>query len=447
MDFLKDLALPQSLSHVSLMHFILGLVFILLTPYLGILTGGSILSVYFNFKSRRKTEINFSKLAKDLIELPLTNLYVPIVLGIIPFFGTVLIYAQLLQWTESISVGLMFSAWLFFIAAVVLLYIYKYKLSLKLLFENIEFENKSETNDELKRFSQDNFQSYGQIGLWGLILLLISVFIFSAGLFNALNPNTWETTGTIFHALIQLEVWIRFIHLITLFVTITSAAALYFNHISEEQNLVDEYSIHFKSYFLKLTLTFVLLQPILIFLDILILPQASLSIAVFTLAVLSILIVFLVAHFCYAMIKESHSKFTIATFYSMIVVFCFLMVKESYTLKNATSEQTVKLVAKYQMYKDELKSKLGINLVVLSGEDIFIGKCSACHKFDGKLTGPAYNNVLPKYIDKKDELVKFILNPVKVDPVFPPMPSQGLKPSEAGAIADYLLTTFKRENK
>jgi cytochrome c len=46
---------------------------------------------------------------------------------------------------------------------------------------------------------------------------------------------------------------------------------------------------------------------------------------------------------------------------------------------------------------------------------------------------------LPKYGGKKDQLVAFVLNPIKKDPAFPPMPNQGLKPAEADSIVSYLL--------
>jgi cytochrome c len=51
---------------------------------------------------------------------------------------------------------------------------------------------------------------------------------------------------------------------------------------------------------------------------------------------------------------------------------------------------------------------------------------------------------MPKYEGKKDLLVKFILNPVKINPDYPAMPNPGLKPKEAEAIAEYLLTTYKK---
>jgi cytochrome c len=78
----------------------------------------------------------------------------------------------------------------------------------------------------------------------------------------------------------------------------------------------------------------------------------------------------------------------------------------------------------------------------MTGEDIYNAKCSACHLFDQKKVGPPYNTVIPKYLGKKDQLIAFVLNPVKVDPAYPNMPNQGLRPAEADSIASFLLRKF-----
>lgn len=74
------------------------------------------------------------------------------------------------------------------------------------------------------------------------------------------------------------------------------------------------------------------------------------------------------------------------------------------------------------------------------GETIFNERCSACHQFDRKVVGPPYLATVPKYQGKPDALRDFILNPVKVDPAYPAMPSQGLNRREAESVARYLLT-------
>ncbi|MDP2037365.1 MAG: cytochrome c, partial [Ignavibacteria bacterium] len=101
------------------------------------------------------------------------------------------------------------------------------------------------------------------------------------------------------------------------------------------------------------------------------------------------------------------------------------------------------LAANYTDYEANLKADLGIGPAI-SGADIYNGRCIACHNFEKKVVGPPYNETLPKYVGKKADLVKFILSPVKINPAYPAMPNQGLKPREAEAIADYILATYKK---
>jgi len=80
----------------------------------------------------------------------------------------------------------------------------------------------------------------------------------------------------------------------------------------------------------------------------------------------------------------------------------------------------------------------------ISGADIFNGKCSACHKYDQKLVGPPYKETLPKYNGDVDKVAAFVMNPSKINPAYPAMPNQGLKPAEARAIATYILEEVKK---
>ncbi len=443
MDFLKDLALPQSMSHITLIYSVLVIILSVLLPYFGLLTSGSILSYFIDSRSKNKTENYNLKTALELIEKPFKNVYVPIVLGIIPFFTVTIIYAQLLQGTQSISAGLLFFAWLVFIVSIVLLYLFKFKINLKIIFDSVE--NKSEELAELNRFSEANSLSYKKFGLAGNILLLISLFLFSAASVDAVDVENWDRTSTIFSSLIQHEVWIRFFYFLILLFVIGGIVILYLNSFHRGKQKESRHSVHLL--ILRLTMIFTLLLPGIIFIDLFLQPKESLSISVFVCAVLGILILFVSAHFLYAMIKEQHLKFSRIIFYTIIAAICVFTLKDIYSLKNANAVQSVALASQFDKYRDNMKLKLGISSVVLSGEDIFIGKCSACHKFDLNFTGPAYNNVLPKYIEKKEDLVKFILSPAKIDPAFPPMPAQGLKPQEAESVADYLLTTYKSKEK
>jgi cytochrome c551/c552 len=77
------------------------------------------------------------------------------------------------------------------------------------------------------------------------------------------------------------------------------------------------------------------------------------------------------------------------------------------------------------------------------GKAIFETVCAGCHRFDTRLVGPPFNEVVPKYKGDVEKLKRFIGNPVKVDPGYPSMPNLGLKEEEIDAVARYLLEKVK----
>jgi cytochrome c len=164
---------------------------------------------------------------------------------------------------------------------------------------------------------------------------------------------------------------------------------------------------------------------------------------VFAYAVAAILVLLFVSGLIYYMIRENHLKYNLAVLFLYVIVFTLLIIKDQYAFDTSTKKHFAVLAANYTEYETSLKADMGIGPAI-SGADIYNGRCIACHNFDKKVVGPPYNETLPKYEGKKADLVKFILNPVKINPDYPAMPNQGLKPREAEAIAEYILTTYKK---
>jgi cytochrome c551/c552 len=77
------------------------------------------------------------------------------------------------------------------------------------------------------------------------------------------------------------------------------------------------------------------------------------------------------------------------------------------------------------------------------GKAVFETVCSSCHRFDTRLVGPPFNEVVPKYKGNVERLKDFIRDPVKVNPVYPAMPKHALKEEEIDAVARYLLEKVK----
>ncbi|HSL91134.1 MAG TPA: c-type cytochrome, partial [Candidatus Limnocylindrales bacterium] len=112
--------------------------------------------------------------------------------------------------------------------------------------------------------------------------------------------------------------------------------------------------------------------------------------------------------------------------------------------KHALKEEEIDAVARYLLAsagKGKLPEKPAAMPAGEIGKGVFETVCSVCHRFDTRLVGPPFNEVVPKYKGNVEGLKGFIRNPVKVNPVYPAMPKHPLKEEEIDAVARYLLTS------
>ena len=152
MDLLKTLAIPQSVEHFHVLIVIGGLVSIVLYPYLGFLLGSSVISYSMNRKGTRERNHAQTRFAKDLIDVALFNKTLPVFLALLPSFSSIFVFAQVLQSTEAMSVGLAAYGFILLLIAVVTLYVYKYTFRLRGVLRDYEglLENRPRGADGLK---------------------------------------------------------------------------------------------------------------------------------------------------------------------------------------------------------------------------------------------------------------------------------------------------------
>jgi cytochrome c len=170
-------------------------------------------------------------------------------------------------------------------------------------------------------------------------------------------------------------------------------------------------------------------------------PENSLSAAVFSYLVIGLILLFLGYNFLYMIFARFNSKYTALLFFTLLFMVLSVIISDQAVMSNSTKVHSATLASQYDEILIELKGE-GVP-VEINGEEIYNVKCGSCHKFDRKLVGPPHNKVIPKYIGKEAELVAFIRNPGKIDPEYPAMPNPGLKPAEAKAVAEYLMSTFE----
>ena len=450
MQFLDNSVLPQSAPHLMLLKYLLVLTFIIFFTYTGILFGSLSLSLFFNKKSVKSGDKLLHNFSKKLIDLITFNKGVAFALGVVPLLSAVFCYAQFLHLTSLDVTGYLLLSLLLFAAGLILTYTYKYTFHLKDIFQFADEKKDSAKTDEslkseIESYSGKTVNIHSKSGLYGLILLAVAVYLFSGAVQLAGDTSRWQTGNSLTGIIFSFSTLFYFLQFLVLSLALTTSAVLYFFFNSENSSSFDEtYRSFVKSFALSRGLVAVILLPLVIALTVVVQPIAALSFGFFEILTVALILLLVLSIMFYIMIKESSIKYRASAIYLLIIVVALLVIKDHFAFDTDTKMHTEVLAAEYVKYEKKTLEEAGLTAApAINGADIYNGRCIACHAFDHRVVGPPYNSVLPKYEGKKDELVKFIMNPVKKNPDYPSMPNQGLKPNEADAVATWLLQTYK----
>lgn len=447
MDFLDKLVIPATAPHLYLLKVMLVLSLIIFIPFFGMLLGGTAFSVIFNAYGRKIKNALFIRLAKDIIDKLAINRFVGVGLGVIPLLSITFCYAQLLFQVNVISVSLLFVATLFMAISINFIYSYQNTFQIESLIETLKgisgldkHELDTKLPEEITDYEFDLMNTNSNSGLYGFILLLITGFFFSAGTTIALYSDRYNDFQNIAQIFISGASYLNFIFLLIISVAVTGSAILFF-FFSWQGGLFDmdtEYSNFVKKIAGNIAFTGAALLPVVIFISFIVIPNVALSGSVFVWTGLAFISVLMLCNFTYAVIKNSELKYVSAAFYFMILSIGFIVLKNQSAFATASVKNLEAISMKADELEKEKKSKT-INTAGVSGEEVFTRVCAACHKFDTKLVGPPYAQTVPLYNGDVKKLAAFIMNPVKKNPDYPPMPIPPIKQKEADAVAQYLI--------
>ena len=447
MDFLDKLVIPQSAEHIQLLHYLLMLILFLFIPFISAVFGATILSLYYKAKGLKETNSTYLKFSKDIIETLTINKSIGIILGIVPVITSMLIYAQLLQGTNSnVSTYLIFSVF-FLIIGLVLIYTYRYSMTFMEIYDAVKDYKSEDQNisNEILKYRKANISLSGKSGRWGLFFTFIGMWLFISSATVAAYPTMWGEINLLY----LMFHWEVLSHLFSFFsasLAVTGAAVFFaFFYWEGGKHLkAGDYHDFVKSVATKITFAGAILLPLFMMIDLFAFPSSSLSGSVFMFATAALLLLFLGYHYLYSMVKSHNLKYAGHIFYIILFTVLAVIIKDQLVLQNSTEVQTAVMNVKFEKMLAELT---GANKVqkTISGEQIYKNICSSCHSFDHKVVGPPYQQTLPKYEGHIDQLIAFIRNPVKKNPGYPPMPNPGLTPAEAKAIANYIMETYKKK--
>lgn len=443
MELLDKLVLPVSGGHLNLLRYLLVLAVTMFLAYSSLLFAALITSINYSFKKSTE-ESNFQRLTKDIIDLITSAPLIWFALGIAPFIAIILIYTQLLHNLESSVVAYFTFSFFFYCAAIASVYYFKQSIYISSVSKLVGDESIKES--KLGDFFDNNGMVKSSSRLFGALFLTVSIWLFMGATSSAISPETWSQSifDSMFNMLTTFKL-LAFVSFSFLLLGMTFVFSNYYwsdNKVNDNANV---YEIFAKKQMSNLALSSIIFVPIFYALSIVYVPKSSISFNMFLFGVLALIFVLIGVHFVYVAVKENSAKY-IATGFWLVILSLLFMTAQDQTAFTVSTESNVLLMAS-EYDKIHLEKAGAGNVVEINAEEIYKNRCSACHKFDVKqVTAPAYNEVLPKYIGNEQEMIKFILNPYPVNKQDYPagMASQGLKPNEAKAIVEYLLSEVKK---
>ena len=438
MNILEQFVIPPTQEHVGLLTVMQILSLLTFLPFVGIMLGASVFSVYFNKKGRKTGNALYSKIAKDIIDKLTVGKAAGFALGILPLITIVLVYAQMLYGAKVISTSLLFLSLIIYIIAFIFIYNYKSAFQFETVINSLK--GTTDIPEETKQYEKKINYLGTRYGNWGIGALFTASFLFVGSTTIAAKPGIWSSVDNILKLIISAPIWVNYLFFLSASFAITGGAMLYFFFVWQGgvKDTSDEYRDAIKKIAVSSALIGSLVQPIFIFAGVLFAPVASSSSGFYAFAGFTLLAILIVCNLLYYVYKNSDMHLSSAIFFLMFFVFTFAIVKDQLAFRNAVKDHLLVVNAK----ADELaKEKQGsiVQVSAADGEKIYSEKCIACHKFDVKLVGPPYKETIPKYSGDLKKLAGFIYNPVKIDPSYPAMPNQGLKMKEAEAVAKYLM--------
>jgi cytochrome c len=444
MDVLNNIALPQSTEHFHLLLLVYNIVMVFLLPYLALVVGSIVAANVLDRRAARVKDVHGGMLARRLAGIALPDRTTFVFLAVLPAATVVFLFTQMFQGTTAISAGMAAVGTLFLIAGGVAAFTFKVTFTISdivvLAGGSREDATTSPQPPDVGIFLAAARTTHRKSGNWAAWLLVIASFCFVGASTIGMNPGNSSSIDSVFAFVLSGDVWVDMVVFVAAAAAMAGAGLLFtrfvWNRSDEPLPAEDAF---LRTTAVRLTTAGLLVLPLGMLANVALLPSSALSGLVYVLVALAFGLIALGLHFLYAFVRSGQRIYVSLLLVMIIGALGFQVTKNQVALHIATADHAAALAGAFDRNTEELRASLGVVAKQMTGEDIYNARCSACHLFDQKKIGPPYKDVIVKYAGKKPALIAFVLNPVKVNPAYPNMPAQGLRPSEADSIATYLL--------
>ncbi len=401
-------------------------------PYISLLFGSLLYALGLNIKGRADQNPHEIRLSADIMGTLGGGLGRGFFLGILPIMVIGIAFAQIL-YDSDFKVVLHFGTLLALTTLGIIFHFFAHSYALEI---------------------QAKEKVFRMTATLAAIFLFLTLYGFVATTSLMYYPGKWAHMNSGLPSLFSAVVFVRLLWALTFALGFAAVTLLFFFFLwGEGLDFESEGYKRFVRYFLSgNAFLFTLLQPLFLVWDLYIFPEIGKTAAVYHWTAAFVLLLMLCSVFLYYVIIKQNERIGRAVFPMYVVGALLFFVGDHTGRETAYQEHTNYLLTQAQQLEQQRivppgqapeEAVAGVEL----GKQIYNIRCAACHAFDRKIVGPPHIDVLPKYVGKKEELVQFILNPVRVNTEYPPMPNLGLQPHEAEAVAEYLLEEFERQQQ
>lgn len=425
MELFNRFVLPPTLEHLELLRYLLMLASIIHLPFVGILIGSTLVSLFLNARDRDVPNPVFARLSARLMEMAMPSRAAVLVFGVLPLPVLWVVYGQWFIHSTVNTMGLLPVGAVMVIAALVLLHGYRLTISAA---------------------GGNSLMNLG-LGGAGLGALLLGTYVVFGSVTRFFDPERWFLH---YHAVRTLTSWPiiwRYLLFVSLSLATTGGAILFFffRWPGSAKSVEDAEARFTKNVGAGVAMAGCVLFPVFGFLYLLTIPVVALSGTMFWIGLGALAACFIVFVYAYRAALSPKPRFGVRAFVLFLVMFALVIVNDQLALVNATKEHIAGLVseaeerdAEVALQREALRTA-SVTADPVRGEEVFKTVCMTCHRMDERLVGPPLGTVLPKYAGKMDDLVAFIQKPSKMNPDYPPMPAPGLSLADTKSVAAYLL--------
>lgn len=417
---------PLSPEFYTLLRYGLFLVLFIHIPYIGVLVGGSTVSLLLGVLGKEKRASGYLRFSQEVMKTVWTGKTAFLMFGFVPILIVWAIYTRIFFGESPLP-------WPFWSAILAFLFIGFALLQ--------RYRSARERSSDLLPFR------FGA-GASGLLAVLFAFFLFSGAYGILFNPEKLPLLRKEIGFFLSWNAVVKFLLFLSLFFGMTGGLILVLGgRMQEETREADAGHREFVRD-VGATLTWIasLVLPVLLLFDLVTLPRVALSAGVFaTSAVILILglAVCLTLSRAHGPGGNGMGRPVPAL---VILIFLAMLVHDHMAVGNAYQDRIAFLGMQAEAAATEPAAEAppkepatAARAVEEAGEAVFKGNCAGCHRFDIRVVGPPLNERVPKYGGDVEKLKSFIRKPVKVAPDYPPMPALGLPEEEIDAVARYLI--------